>query len=298
MRMSITTTSGGSVAARRTRRRRRPRPRRPRSTSVSVSRIIRKPARTIAWSSAMRTRRSSCRPAAGGGRGPRSRRPACGPASSVPPYSATRSRMPTRPCPPLSAARRPRRAPSSTTSTRERRPRYAGRARDPRAGACLSELVSASWRIRNAERAARAQVVEVPVDVQLDAAGAAHLGDQLVEARGRRERRRGAVLAVARRKPSRRRISATASRPSLDGQQHFALAAPGRCEQPAAHRARLHAHHLMLWPITSCSSRAMRARSSATPRRASRSRSSASCAPRARRPRSPSRAPRGRPAAR
>ena len=98
------------------------------SRSGSLSRIMRKPGRTSAWSS---TSTTADHGASASGKRARTRQPppGRGPAVSVPPNMPTRSRMPTSPCPPapLRDAALPR--PSSRPRRRRRRRQRGGRRR-------------------------------------------------------------------------------------------------------------------------------------------------------------------------
>ena len=98
IRMSISTTSGRSRRATATAC--TPSPASPTtSRSGSASSSTRNPPRTSSWSSATSTRMLTGAPQRQGARGRRTRRPACGPVSSRPSKTATRSRIPASPLP-------------------------------------------------------------------------------------------------------------------------------------------------------------------------------------------------------
>ena len=182
--------------------------------------------------------------------------------------AATRSRMPTRPCPPLPVVRPPaaavvdhldldaRRSPSRT--------RHLGALARP---ACLSALVSASWTIRYAARSTacgsgRARALDVELHVEAARRARSRPARRCRPPRAGGPRR---LLPVARRTPSDRRISperscgrcprswptATSARA---GSRSMTLRAPWACMTMTP----------TLCATTSCSSRAIRARSSAS----------------------------------
>ena len=189
-------------------RRRRPR-RRPRCPRLA-SRIMRKPPRTSAWSSASRTRIiiAPARAAAGPARG--SRRRGRGPASSVPPSSAARSRIPASPRPPPRRPRRARRAPSSRTSSSSapsaRSARVtSARLRAARGAACSSAPPGRSGRPTGRRRPAAR----------------------------RRRRPRGAARRRARRPAAARRARRAASRPGCGARPSALVAGRGRGQQAA-----------------------------------------------------------------
>ena len=211
-----------------------------------MSRIMRKPPRTSAWSSARTTPIAHRRPPAAGGRGRGSRRSGSGPASSVPPSIVARSRMPAIPRPPPSADGAVPPRPSSRTSSSST-PGAERTVTSARRGAGVAQRV-------------RQRLLHDPVGRQVDARGQRVLARPRASARprarrraaARRARRAGrarAAGAPARRSASgrtaasSRRSSASASRPAgLDRAQRGARLV-GALVEDVVGRRRLHDDH-------------------------------------------------------
>ena len=249
------------------------------SMSGSASRIVRSPRRTTAWSSASRTRigRHGARAAlAGAGSTACTRQPrpsGLGPASSRPPTSAARSRIPAMPLPrPAGPARR---APSSVDVDerlavgqvdRDGGPRRAGVARDVR-----QRLLDDPER-RGLHVGGQRVVGRAPQHADLDARGAdgveqrVEVGEPGSAGRRRRRRRRACRGPPRASGPGRRAPSARCARTSP--------APPRGPRRPASRPAPAWtAIALRSLPTTSWTSRAIRTRSRAAASPASAARS-------------------------
>ena len=236
---------------------------------------MRKPPRTSAWSSAITTRRVIAAAPAAGGRGPGSRRAAVGPASSVPPSSAARSRMPDQP-----VAGRLRRC-AAAPPGRRRRPRP--RARRGRSGRVTSARGGAGVAQRVGER-----LLDDAVGGEVEPGGQVGPGSPSRRDHPRARRRaaarparrcgRGPGWGGRRRPPLRRRPGVGTGRRSRRRSSRQGVAArparssagrrgPGRGARRRRRRRRPACTTITdtLWAITSCSSRAMRACSSPRP---------------------------------
>ena len=252
--------------------------------SGSISRILRSPTRTRAWSSAIRTRTSSDR------QSDADREAAARPRD--------RHRAGRRRAPPVRACRPDRgRRPSPRCHPGRRRDLELERVRR-RSGRCTRGA-----RIAGVLERVRQRLLHDPVRRELDARPAARAAR-----RRRRTRPGGRPRAAARPASARRRGPGCGASGSLRvAAQHAEQAAhlgerargpicsivssdlAGRaCRAAPAPAARHRPAATIIetwWAITSCSSRAIRARSSTTASRAARSRSrSASCARRSRSP--------------
>ena len=145
-----------------------------------------------------------------------------------------------------------------------------------RAAACLSTFVRPSWTIRYAERSiARRERDGFALDVQLDRqARAPHLVEQRLEAV---EAGLGGQLDLARRRCASRRAGgasrASAVRPVSSTPRSASPSSASARAACAGPRPTWSTITLIAWATMSCSSRAIRARSSATAIRAAASRS-------------------------
>ena len=296
MRMSISTTSGRGRArpARAPRARRRPR-RRPRGRARRRGSCA-KPARTSAWSSTttMRTVTAPCGPATRDRRQRRRRAAAAARRTAKPPPARG----------PASTRAAVERDPLAHADQAVAGPSPAASAAAPRPSSMTSICSSAGSTHDRHRGAGRPGVLERvgqrllhdPVGGQVDAGGSWSRSPCTVELDveagvGPRPSRRGARSterraagassgrgAAGRSAPARRRAArraAGASRPGPRGRcsrrgvraSIASVGSGGSSTRRAA--AGLHDHHLMAWATTSCSSRAMRVRSSATARWAS-----------------------------
>ena len=181
--------------------------------------------------------------------------------------AATRSRMPTRPCPPPG-----RRRPGRTAAGRCRRPRSAARP-------CRSATVTSTLRRAGVLEDVGQRLLHDPVGGQVDAGASVRRRPSTIERRRarpaartsstRRSGRRG--RARARRRAARRLVAEHAEQAAHLGQAcatgrriaSRALRAPasGRSSSDVRAAAGLHGDHAHLWATTSCSSRAIRRRS-------------------------------------
>src|SRR5579884_341789 len=201
--------------------------------------------------------------------------PATGPAVSSPPYSATRSRIPTSPCPPLSGAvpagvRSSSTEPSSVTATCSDSADQDRRTHARVRPACLRLLVSASCTIRYAE----SSTPSLPVGGAPSIASVTCRPAWFISSTSAgRPARLGTGASsgsapLSRSTPTRRRISANACRPvrSIVASARLARSSSSSGSSPAPPACMTITPSA--WATTSWSSRAIRARSSATAARA------------------------------
>ena len=257
MRTSISTTSGAVSPARSTAS--SPSPASPTtSRSGSALRISRKPALTSAWSSASRTRIMRRPASARGSRSrllhdarPRARRPRERPARAC------------RPCPvPVSV---PVPSPSSVTSTSTAPRSYRTTTVACARPACFRAFVSASWTMRYAERSIPGGRGTGDPSTRNSTGSPASRTFAISRSRSRSvgcgDSARPSSLRTT---PIRRRISSTVCRPVPS---IASSAVRTSCWLPSSTRAAAPACTTIietLWAITSWSSRAIRARSTAT----------------------------------
>src|SRR3984885_15436046 len=211
------------------------------------------------------------------------------PTSRCPPYSVTRSRIPTSPCPLLaapSAAWRVAPGPSSWISSSSMSAPYRMLTWARACPACFIVLVSASWTIRKADSSMPAGRLRGSPSMRSSTGRPASLTWAIsVGSCARPGCGRSGSTASLRSIPSSLRISVRALRPTCSivcRTSRVELLVPSSTRRSAPARSTIIE---TLCAITSCSSRATRARSATTASRAATSRSRSAI--RARRSRSP-----------